>query len=379
MNPRIALKSIFPGAAFLLFAFAAAAQTPATTLLVVEKAGTQLAIVDPVSLKILATAPAGADPHEVVASPDGKLAFISNYGGPQSSLHTISVVDLVALQPLPAIDLGLLHGCHGLFIAGGDLYFTAEVNKVIGRYDLASQKIDWILGIGENRTHMVWVAPTLDTIVTSNVISSTISIVDHTQPPRPPNAPGGPPPGPPPAGSAPRNSAPPAGGPPSGGPRQRLWSVTDIPVGKGSEGFDVSPDGKEIWSAAAYDGTVSVIDFAAKKVTDTFPISVISANRLRFTPDGKLVLITGSGAPARGSTTPTPDLVVVDVAKHAEIKQFDLGGSSGGILMSPDGSRAFVSVTGGNKVVVIDLKSLTISTEITPLGQPDGLAWAVRN
>jgi YVTN family beta-propeller protein len=47
--------------------------------------------------------------------------------------------------------------------------------------------------------------------------------------------------------------------------------------------------------------------------------------------------------------------------------------------MSPDGSRAFVSVTGGNKVVVIDLKSLTISTEITPLGQPDGLAWAVRN
>jgi YVTN family beta-propeller protein len=376
MKFRGTLKPIFLSAgAILFFAAAAAAQTPATSLLVVEKAGTQLAIVDPVSLKILAQAPAGPDPHEVVASPDGKLAYISNYGGPQSALHTISVVDLVAQQALPPIDMGVLHGAHGLFFAAdGKLYFTAEVNKVIGRYDPASQQIDWVLGIGQDRTHMVWVSPAMDTIVTSNVTSSTISFIDHPAPPAPPGMGSAPPPGANGAAGAPPR---PAGGPPNG-PRNRLWEVTNIPVGKGSEGFDLSPDGKELWTGAAYDNNVSIIDYAAKKVIATVPISVRGANRLKFTPDGKFVLITGSSAPQPGTTTPTPDLIVLDTTTRAEVKQFNLGGAAGGILMDPSGTRAFVSVTGANKVVVIDLKTLAASAEIAPLGQPDGLDWAVR-
>ena len=47
------------------------------------------------------------------------------------------------------------------------------------------------------------------------------------------------------------------------------WDETVVPVGRGAEGFDVSPDGKEIWAANAQDGTVSIIDVASKKVTDT--------------------------------------------------------------------------------------------------------------
>jgi YVTN family beta-propeller protein len=363
MKFRGTFKSTFPGgAAILVFALSAAAQTPATSLLVVEKSGAQLAIIDPASLKVLAQAPAGSDPHEVAASADGKLAYISNYGGAQSSLHTISVVDLVTRQPLPAIDLGALHGPHGLFFAGGKLYFTAEVSKVVGRYDPATQQIDWVLGIGQDRTHMIWVGPNLDTIVTSNVTSATISIIDHRAPPAPPGM----------------GAAPPPGGAFPLGPPRVLWEVTNIPAGKGSEGFDVSPDGKEIWTAAAQDATVSIIDFAAKKAIATMPISLKGANRLKFTPDGKLVLITGSGAPAPGSTAPTPDLIVLDAASRAEVKQFTLGGAAGGILMDPDGTRAFVAVSGANKVVVIDLKTLSVAAEIAPLGQPDGMAWAVR-
>jgi DNA-binding beta-propeller fold protein YncE len=44
-------------------------------LLVVEKGNAeQLAIIDPVRLKVLARIPAGADPHEVIASSDGTRA-----------------------------------------------------------------------------------------------------------------------------------------------------------------------------------------------------------------------------------------------------------------------------------------------------------------
>jgi YVTN family beta-propeller protein len=159
---------------------------------------------------------------------------------------------------------------------------------------------------------------------------------------------------------------------------QKTWEVTNVPVGKGSEGFDVSPAGKEIWTAAAQDATVSIIDFATKKLSATFPIAVRGANRLKFTLDGKLVLISGLGAGPGASSSAEPNLVVLNAATHAEVKELNLGGGAAGILMDPDGSRAFVAVSGANKVAVVDLKSLSVTNEIAPLGQPDGMAWAIR-
>src|SRR5216110_2715533 len=130
---------------FLLAASVAGAQTPSPALLVLEKADNTLAIVDPATLKIVGRVPAGPDPHEVEASPDGKLAYISNYGGSDSTLNTISVIDVAARKALPPINLGALRSAHGLAFAGGKLYFTAETNKVVGRYDPAAQSVDWVL------------------------------------------------------------------------------------------------------------------------------------------------------------------------------------------------------------------------------------------
>lgn len=151
-----------------------------------------------------------------------------------------------------------------------------------------------------------------------------------------------------------------------------MWEVTNVPVGKGAEGFDVSPDGKEIWAANAADGTASVIDFATHEVVATVPISVSRANRLKFTPDGKLVLISGLGGEA------APDVVVLDSRTRDEVKQLHLGGGAAGMLMDPDGSRAFIAVSGGDKLVALDLHTLAVVGEYAPLGNPDGMAWADR-
>src|SRR6267154_939480 len=341
---------------FLLAACLAGAQTPSPALLVLEKADNTLAIVDPATLKIIARVPAGPDPHEVEASPDGKLAYISNYGGSDSSLHTISVVDLITQKAVSPIDLGALRSPHGLAFAGGKLYFTAETNKIVGRYDPATQAVDWLTGTGQDRTHMVIVSPKLDTVFTSTVSSGTISIIEQTDAAFP-----GPPPG------APPNSAPPAG-PPPGGPR-KTWRVTNVAAGRGSEGFDLSPDGKQVWAANAQDGTVTIIDVATKKAQQTLPISV-RGNRLKFTLDGKQAFVSGG---LGGSSK--ANVVILDVATHKEVKSFNLGGGSAGILMAPDGSRAFVAVSAKNEVVAIDLK--TLETTIFGTGKnPDGLAWA---
>jgi YVTN family beta-propeller protein len=315
-------------------------------LLILEKSDNTLAIVDPVRLKIVTRVPAGPDPHEIAASPDGKLAYISNYGGPGSDLHTISVVDLTAEKPLRAIDLGALHSAHGLDFMGGELYFTVETNKAIGRYDPVSQRIDWVLGTGEDRTHMVWVSETLDRIVTSNVNSATISIIDQVTPSR-------------------------SGSPGAG--RPKTWEVTNVPAGRGSEGFDVSPDGKEIWVANAQDNTVTIIDHAGKKPIATLPISVKGANRLKFTLDGKYVLISGLGG---GPNVSGPNVAVFQAATRREVKQISLGGGSAGILIEPDGLRAYVAVSAKNKVAVIDLKTFDVTGYLSTGKGPDGLAWA---
>ena len=355
--------------ALLFMSEFAVAQTPSPTLLVLEKSDNMLAIVDPASLQIVARVPAGPDPHEIVVSPDGKLAYISNYGGNDSTLNTISVVDLAARKTLPPINLGALRSTHGLDFAGGKLYFTAETNKVIGRYDPATQSVDWVLGTGQDRTHMVAVNENLDRIVTANVNSATISFIELV--PAPIGG-FGPPPGNPPGNAPATGAAPPASGPPSGAPR-KTWRVTNVPAGRGAEGFDISPDGKEIWAANAQDATVTIIDVANKKVTDTVPITVRGANRLKFTPDGKRVLISGLAGSA------TNNLLVVDAVGRKEVKKFDLGGGAAGILVVPDGSRAYVAVSGKDKVAVLDLHTWEISGNISTGKQPDGLAWVPRN
>ena len=143
--------------------------------------------------------------------------------------------------------------------------------------------------------------------------------------------------------------------------------MTVVPVGHGSEGFDVSPDGKEAWVANAGDGTISIIDIAAKKVTVTLDADVPGANRLKFTPDGRMVLVSAG-----------PDLVILNAATHQVIKRLVTGHGSGGVLVQPDGERAYESCGPDNYVVVVDLKTLEVVGHIHAGGGPDGLAWAVR-
>ena len=336
-----------------------AQETPRQSLLALSKRDHTLAIVDPSSLKVLARVPVGNDPHEVIASSDGSTAYVSNYGF--GAYNTLAVIDLVHQRALPSIDLGPLRGPHGLAFVDDKVWFTAEAAKAIGRYDPATQKVDWILGTGQNRTHMVYVTPDLQSIYTTNVSSGTVSIIEKVKgqagggppPPMPggPGGPGGPPPGPPP-------------GPPGGD-----WNETVVPVGKGSEGFDVSPSGKEIWVANAQDGTVSIIDRASKTVTQTLAANVQGANRLKFTPDGKLVFI---------SSLRQPEVTVYDAATRKEVKRIEVGRGAAGILMQPDGERVYVACSPDNYVAVIDMKTLAVLGHIDVGPEPDGLAWSVR-
>ena len=97
------------------------------------------------------------------------------------------------------------------------------------------------------------------------------------------------------------------------------WNQTVIPVGKGDEGFECRPMdanyGLPMRRTVRCRSSIST-----RKVSDT-PDAKIGANRLKFTPDGKLVLI---------STARNGDLVIYDAASRKEFKRVRIGHGAAG-------------------------------------------------
>ena len=340
---RFALAAIALGVTLLAAPGSWGQHAEHPVLLALSKTDHTLSIVDPVTLKIIAKMPVGPDPHEVTASADGTRAWVSNMLNNQG--HELDVLDLVNHKALPSIDTAPMVGLHGLDFQSGKVWFTAQGAKSIGRMDPATGKTEWIMGTGQDFTHLIRVEPNSQTIFVSNAHSASVSIIENREVARDPMHP-----------------APP-------GPAQRDWFVTTIPTSLGTEGFDVSPDWKELWTAAASDGKLWIIDTAERTVAASMDAKLNGANRLKFTPDGKRVLI---------SILSTGDLSVYDVASRKEVNRVNLGKGCAGILMDPDGSRAFVGCTAANYVAVVDLKTLTVTSHLDVGGGPDGLTWAKR-
>lgn len=306
---------------------AAAPAVVRPALLVLNKTDANLAIVDLKTFAVVAKIPVGAGPHELVTSTDGTLAFSANYGDTAPG-QTISVIDLSTQKERKRLDVSPLVRPHGLAFAAGKLYFTSETRRIVARYDPAADKIDWMIGTGQTSTHMVNASADGRTLYTANIGGNSISIIEN-------NAAG-------------TNA-----------------NVTSIPVGKGPEGFDITPSGKELWAANSQDGTVSIIDLATKKVTGSIDVKTKRSNRLKFTTDGLRALISDLDA---------GDIVVIDVATKSVTSRIPIGKSPEGILMDPDGTRAFIAVTGDNNIAILDLKTMAITRRLQTGIEPDGMA-----
>jgi DNA-binding beta-propeller fold protein YncE len=322
------MKKNFVVVALFALGTLVSAQKPAGRLLVLNKEDATMVVVDPESGSVLGKVGVGVQPHELVVSTDAKTAYASNYGtGPEPG-HTISMIDVAAMKEIRRIDTAPLMRPHGLAFAGGKLYFTAEGSKKIARYDPKADKIDWEFETGQTTTHMVMVSKDLKTIFTSNIGSNSVSIIRQG-----------------------------AGG---------QWTQTTVAVGRGPEGIDIAPNGREVWSAHSQDGGVSVIDVASAKVSHMIDAGTKRSNRVKVTADGKFAVLSDLTA---------GDLVVVDVAQRAVVKRLPVGTQPEGVLIAPDG-RIFVAVNGDNQIAVVDPKTWTVTKRISPGTGPDGMAWS---
>ena len=338
----VALVVLACAASLSLFQLAGAqtAQTPATksanageaALLVLNKADNTLAIVDPAALKVLARVPVGEGPHEVVASSDGRTAYVGNYGTQQVVGSSLSIIDIAARKEVKRVDLGALRRPHGIIEAGGKIYFTAEANRAVARYDPATDKVDWLMGTGESISHMLVITPDAKKIYTANMLSNTVTALNVGAPPTPPN-------------------------------------ITQIAVGKTPEGIGISPDGREVWAANRADGTISIIDTTTNKVVETLAKFSQLPFRVAFTPDGRRVLIPD---PVGG------ELVVFDAATRKETGRIKIEGGTVGVAVAADSRRAYVALQETGSVAAVDLEKMEVTGKVATGKGPDGIAWAQR-
>ena len=112
------------------------------------------------------------------------------------------------------------------------MWFSAEGSRAAARYDVAEDRVNWLQGTG-GISHMIVLPPDRRKAYLPNIGSDSVTVLEQ---PENPDAP---------------------------------WKLTQIAVGKGPEGIDVSPDGKEVWVGHRGDGGVSIIDVATDKVVHT--------------------------------------------------------------------------------------------------------------
>jgi YVTN family beta-propeller protein len=245
----------------------------APRLVVVNRGASTLSIIDPTEMKVLATVPTGSDPHEVVLTADGTTAIVSNYGA-QTPGSSFSIIDIATRKETKRVDLLPLMRPHGLVEVGGKIYFTAEVNRTIGRFDLATNKVDWLMGTGQDASHMLALNADQKKIYTTNVASDSVTAFELTNIP----------------------------------PAQS--KISQIAVGKQPEAIDISPNGKEVWVGLNVDAAIDVIDTASKKVVESIKLGE-RPYRVRFTPDGKFLVAT---------MTNSKELIVIDTATRNHIR-----------------------------------------------------------
>jgi len=321
--------------AVLFTFFALALPASAATLVVLNKSEHTATLIDPDSGKMLAKLPVGRGPHEVIVSPDGRTAYVSNFGPygvcPQGDTmckapgNTITVLDLAEHKVKTTYDYGSNKGQHGSLISrdGKHVWVTSETPQSLLELDAATGKIvnQWLTK--QERSHLVVVTPDEKKFYVTNTVSGSVSVVERA-----------------------------------------TGAVKVIPIGKGAEAITISPDGREVWVGLPVDNKLAVISTANDEIAETIDSGGKQPQRIRFTPDGKEVWVSHVAADT---------LTVIDAKSRKVVANVSVGKRPQGIVFSPDGRRGYFALSGANQVAVIDVPGRKLVQNFETGLDPDGI------
>jgi DNA-binding beta-propeller fold protein YncE len=302
-------------------------------LLVANKAANTLGIIDPDSAKQIATvAESGITAHEVVASADGKLAFVPIYGNsgvgrPGTDGNLMDIVDLESRRKIQTVDFGkgVRPHCAVIGPQDGMLYVTTEINQSVTVIDPRTFKIVGEIPTGQPESHMLAISQDGTRGYTANVGPGTVSVLDIAN----------------------------------------RKTLTVIPVASHVQRISVSADGKWVFTSDTEKPRLAVISTATNKVDRWIDLPGQGYGSA-VTPDGAMLTIA---IPSKNSVA-FVDLKTMKVARSVEV-----AANPQETLVRPDGLVVYVSCIDTGQVAAITVKDWSVKLIDAGKGA-DGLAWA---
>jgi YVTN family beta-propeller protein len=319
----------------LLTATSLAAQESAKGwLLVANKGDHTLAIVDPTSGNVITNVPEdGITGHEVVASPDGKFAYVPIYGnsgvgGKGTDGSLIRVIDLAKQAIVGTVDLGkgLRPHCAVMGPVDGRLYVTTELEDSITIIDPETLKVIGTVPTGQPESHMLAITRDGKRGYTANVAPGTVSVLDLVN----------------------------------------RKTITIIPVAPHVQRISLSPDDHWVFTADQTQPRMAVIDTTTNGVSAWIDLPSTGYGNTP-SPDGHWLLVALNNSDQVGVI----DLTTMKLAQTIPVPK-----SPQEILFQPDGAFAYVSCSDSRQVAVIDTKTWKVAHLFNTGPGTDGLAWA---
>lgn len=322
------MKKVIAVAGFMLLGSAGVLSVEAQdggVLLVVNKSESTLSFIDTASGAEVAEVETGYAPHEVAVSPDGRWAYVTDYGtGPEPGT-TVTIVDVAARARVGAIDLGRHTRPHGIAVTDdGALWVTTEGSAHVLKLDPATRTVVMAAETGQQVTHMV-VAAGADRVYTANIGSGTVTAVDAA------------------TGEV----------------------LTHIETGAGAEGIALAPDGDHVYVTNRSAGTLSRIAVASNTVTGALEVGAFPI-RVEILPGGGRALVSNAQA---------NELAVVRLDSLSVERRIPVGAVPVGIEVTLDGSTAYVANTEADRISVVDLTRWEVTGEVVAGDEPDGMAY----
>ena len=302
---------------------------PSSGFLAIANQGDHTALlVDLATRQTLLRVEVGINGHELAVSPDGHFAFVPIYGNsgvgkPGTDGDSIDIVDLKQRKLAGHIALGKPVRPHcAKFAPDGLLYVSAELANSVYVIDTAARKVVGEIPTGQIESHMLVITPDGHRAYTANVDAGTVSVLDL----------------------------------------QKRSLITTIPVSKIVQRISISPDGRRVYTHDQNSPRIAVIDTATNTITGwiTLPSTVYSS---ASTPDGRWLV----------ATSPAGKLFVVDTANGKIAHSFDIPQATGEVLITPDGSRAYISCPRAATVEILDLQAWKLDEPLKFTPGVDGL------
>ena len=324
----------------LTFDLSAAESSPkgsAGLLLVCNKGDHTLGLIDPVAGRQVATIPEdGVTGHEVIASPDGKRAYVPIYGDsgvgkPGTDGRLVRVIDLEKRAIVGTVDFGKGVRPHCAMIGprNGLLYVTTELDKTISVIDPATLKVVRSIPTEQEESHMLVISHDGRRGYTANVAPGTVSVLDLD------------------AGKV----------------------ITIIPICRNTQRIAISVDDHWVFTADQTKPQLAVIDTSSNKVASWISLPGIAYGTAP-TPDGRWLLVTLIRDNKVG---------VVDLQSMKVTRSFEVPKAPQEIVVRPDGATAYVSCDASRQVAFLDLKNWKVEKLVDAGPGADGLAWAGRD